>query len=123
MLVLDSSNLVTKSVLNATVAKAIKHDTMLKNHESSIKIQGESLLVLEKALMDISKDHGTMLKNHESAITLQGESLVILEKALMDSSGNVEKLGGKVGTVEDDLNRLMASLKDLEVHIIFRPSV
>ena len=86
---LDISDIVTKSAIEVTIAKAMK-------------------------------DHGAMLQSHESSIKTHGLSMVALEKALMESSENVERLGGRVGSVEVDLSKLLGTMEDFEVlHTIF----
>lgn len=61
------------------------------------------------------KEHSELIKKNEELIKSQGETISGLEKSMSDSSDAVNKLVGKVDGLQEEVNKILSLIREIQV--------
>lgn len=75
---------------------------------------------LNDALSEALKGHTDLIQKNESTILAQKESLTKLEKSLSQSSETADKMSGKVEWLEEEVNKILKLIDEMQVRLIWK---
>lgn len=70
---------------------------------------------LNAALSDALGDHRNLIEQNAASIKAQSESIKELEKSFSESSEEMTKFSGKVDGIEEEVNRILKMLGEMQV--------